>query len=454
MKKIFISSFHPLISRNILQTGILDLLIKEDFKIYIFTYDYKLKFFESEFKKENVEIIGIQRKKFNTFENIMRQLGSSLLATSTIVLNRKERFLKDRRFFKYIISVVFFKIFSKSTFVKKIYRILFFKFYNQNIFYKYLKDINPDMVFYTDIFNDDDIRLMAEAKKMNKKIIGMVRSWDNATNKIILPIIGDKIMVHNHNIKKELEVFHNVKSDNIYISGIPQYDYFLNYKPKDENHFFKRTGFSKDRKIIMFAPTGKKFIDSDFDQLQVLHDAILKGEIKYNPQIIVRFPPGDIMDTDNLILSDKVNIYFDKPGVDFNSGITKDREMDRSDMYWMSDSLYYTDILVSAGSTLCIDICAFDKPIVCPKFDGIGIYTYFRSVRKMYDKFHYKYLIESNACKIPENKEEFIRHINTYLDNSEIDSEQRKKLLLDQCYKFDGLSCTRIVNYIKNNIKS
>ncbi len=452
MKKLFISSFHPLISRNILQTEVLNMLVKNNLKVYIFTYDYKVGFFEKNFKKNNIEIIGITKTPFNKFESIMRQVGSSLLATSTVISNRKERYLKDKKIIGYLLSLMFFYIFSRIKFIKILYRSLFFRLYNQNEFSDLIKKYNPDMIFSTDIFNDDDIRLITEGKINKIKTIGMVRSWDNATNKIFLPIMPDKIVAHNNNIKKELEFFHYVKKQNIYVSGIPQFDYYLNYKPKNMDSFFEKTGFAKNRKVIMFAPAGKKFIDSDGDQLQVLHDAILSGDIEHNPQIIVRFPPGDIMDVSNLSLSDKVNIYFDKPGVDFSSGITKDREMDESDMYWMSDSLYYTDILISAGSTLCIDISAFDKPIICPKFDGINKYEHFRSVKKMYDKFHFKYLIEGGACTIVENVEDFIRSINLYLNDDSVNKKERRKLLINQCYKFDGKSCSRIANYLIDNL--
>jgi len=452
-KTIFITSFHNLASR-ILQTDIVTLLLKKGFTIYIFCYDYKKEYFEKEFTQDNVEIIGINEYPMNKFESIMKRLSSSLLPTSTVIINRRWRYSKDKNLISFLISMFLLYTFARVKLLYRIYRKLFYRFYNREIFKDYFNRYKPDVIFSSDIFHNEDIRLIAEARKKGISALGMVRSWDNLTSRSIMQIDPDKMIVHNEIIKEQAIKLHKYDKNKITISGVPQFDEYINYQPKlTREEFLNKLDFEERRKIIIFAPTGKKFIKSDWMELQILHDAILEGKIKGNPQIIVRYPPGDIMDIEKVKISDKVKVYIDKPGVDFKKKRMKDREMSRQDMDWLGDNLYYTDLLISAGSTLCVDIVAFDKPIVCPKFDGDKNIEYFDSVLKMYDKHHYRYLVRTSGGKLVYNKDEFIHWINKYLDDPTIDRDKRKVLLTEQYWKHDGASCERIVNFIIENIK-
>ncbi|MBU1036493.1 CDP-glycerol glycerophosphotransferase family protein [Patescibacteria group bacterium] len=452
-KRIFISSFHPLISRNILQTNILDFLLKKNYLVYIFCRDYKFDYFQKEFKKTGVKIIGIKEECFNRREKLFSQIGTYLLRTSSIILSRKERYHNDKRWLSYFLSLVIYQTIARSRFIHYLYRRLFFKYYNQNIFGRFFDEYQPDLIFATDIFHPDDIRLQTESIKHKIKTIGMVRSWDNMTNKTIMQIIPDKLIVHNETIRDEVVYFNQLSRENIYISGMPQFDYYIGYQPTPKEEFFEKSGFVLDKKIIMFAPVGKKFIDGDWTFLQILIDAINDEIIEGRPQILVRYPPGDIMDMEKVKIPGKIKVCIDKPGVSFQSNKLKDREMNKKDMVRLADSLYYSDILISAGSTLCIDIAAFDKPIILPYFDGEKNLEYFRSVVKLYDKFHFNYLVKSEAGRLVKNKDELIYWLNQYLANPAIDQEKRKTLLEEQCWQHDGLACKRILDYLNEFIK-
>ena len=72
MKTIFITSFHPLISRNILCTNVLKCLAhNKNIRIIIFCPEYKKSFFIKHFRARNIFIEGINTKemKFRFFIN-------------------------------------------------------------------------------------------------------------------------------------------------------------------------------------------------------------------------------------------------------------------------------------------------------------------------------------------------------------------------------------------------
>ena len=59
MKTVFITSFHILISRNILAAGIPRLLVAEGFRVVVLVPEYKLTYFRERFAGPNVLIEGI-----------------------------------------------------------------------------------------------------------------------------------------------------------------------------------------------------------------------------------------------------------------------------------------------------------------------------------------------------------------------------------------------------------
>lgn len=452
MKTIFITSFHPLLSRNILRTGILDRLSKNN-KVIIFAPDYKEEFFRKEFSSENVEIIGVPKKPFGGVRGALIGLGALLLPVSTMILKRKEKFSESKNVFAFLGSVLFLKGIAYIPGIARVYRFLFRIFYNEKFFENFLSERKPDLIFAADILETNDIRLISEAKKRGIFVIGMVRSWDNLTNKGIMPVVPDMILVNNDSIQQELIDIHKVKKDIIRVVGMPQFDYYIGYAPTPREEFFKTLAFDPVKKVIMFAPMGSKFIESDWQILQTLHDAIRDGSIAGKPNLLVRFPPGDgIEHLTRVKMSPEIRVFMDRPGVGFKIDEKKDKEFGREDMVHLADSLYYSDILVNAGSSLCIDIAAFDKPIVFPAFDGFEKVPYLRSVKKLFEYHHYQYLFRTRACKMVYGKQELTDWVNKYLANPEIDADERKRLIEEQCWKHDGKAAERVARILLRQI--
>ncbi|MEK7610591.1 MAG: CDP-glycerol glycerophosphotransferase family protein [Patescibacteria group bacterium] len=447
MKRIVVSSLHPLISRNILQTGLVKRLRAAGAAVFIFCPSYKKHYFTEKFSGPGVEIIPCDETTPSAGEVVVREISNGLLRTSTIQLNRRERLFKNGGRIGYIFFFILNNFCARSKVAVRFFRFLYRKVLRTAVYDKRLQMIKPDLVFCTDIFNDEDSRLMLSAKKNNCPCVGMVRSWDNTTNKGILPLIPSMIVVHNKIIGQELVDFHGVSIDHVVVSGIPQFDFYFGYSPATTELFYSRTGFDPGKKIILFAPTGKKFVDDDWYLLQILIDGIVSGQISGHPQVLVRCPPGDEVDLTPVKFSSLVKVFIDRPGIGFSLAKIKDRELDNEAMYWLADTLFFSDLLISVGSTLCIDMSVFDKPVICPQISLAGL-VYFRSMVKMYDKYHYQYLIRTGGCRLVTSPTQYLATIQHYLDNPKSDSIGRKILLEQQCTYSDGRSSHRLARTI------
>jgi len=85
----------------------------------------------------------------------------------------------------------------------------------------------------------------------------MVRSWDNITNKGLIRIKPDKLVVHNEEVEKETLKYEDIKREDIFVGGIPQFDYYARGERTPREDFFRSRGLNPDKKNILVAPHGE-----------------------------------------------------------------------------------------------------------------------------------------------------------------------------------------------------
>lgn len=445
MKTIFLTSFNPFVTRNILLTDVFKTLSeKPDTRLVIFCPDYKLDYFTSNFLRPNVVIEPVKAETLDKQDVLFGYLARSLVGTSTLRIHRKEIFLRNKKAMTFLFSWMLALI-GRIALVKKIVRWLDFQTISKSKYSPYFEKYKPSLVFAPDVFHVDDVHFLAEAKKKGIKTIGMIRSWDNITGKGLFRMKPDQLIVNNLVIKKEAMFYEDVAENKIFVGGMPQFDTYRNYPTISREEFFRRVGLAPDKKTILFAPAGNRFYDSDWRVMEAMKNAISKGVLT-NAQVLVRLPPNDDV-AFGQFTPDK-NFSIDRPGKHFKENLFRDQELTREDMDHLANTLYYTDVIVSYSSTLCIDGAMFNKPIVTLAFDGGAAKPYLKSSRRFLDFTHVRKFLKTGCCKIAYSAEELTKHLNSYLHNPLADSEGRKILLADQVGFLDGKSGERIANFV------
>ncbi len=443
MKTIFITSFNPFIGRNILSTEALGGLSgKEDLKVIIFCPSYKLNYFKENFASDNVAVEGVATATTSKHDMVFNYIGRSLISTKILAMHRWEIFLRNKNIFTFLFSY-FLAVLGKLNQVKKVVRWLDFMTANKSKSSFYFDKYKPDLVLATDIFHSADVCFLVEAKKRGVTSVGMVRSWDNITNKGLFRVKPDKLIVHNNIVKEEAVKYEDVDFKNIFVSGLPQFDIYLEDIIIPRDIFFKRIGLNPNRKTILVAPHGRRFHKTDWELLE-----ILKKRLDNNFQFIVRFPPNDTVELNEFIPDER--FFIERPGKEFGANRFNEREVQKTDAVTLANDLFYSDVVVNYGSTISIDAVVFDKPVVIVSFDGWEKLTYIKSVRRFLDYDHIKKLIRTGFCRIAYKEEELISYIHNYINNPSCDREGRKKLLYEQAWKLDGKSGSRISDYLMN----
>lgn len=443
MKTIFISSFHNLISRNILEAGVLDRLVSHDMRVVLLVPLDKVGYFQKAFGSELIIIEGVSVPK-KYFEDFLYSLSLSLVGIHTHIV---DNWKVSGRYFKYYTAHAIHILFSRFFFFHKILRLISRIYFHTDIFKSSFARYKPDLVFTTDSFYREDVMLLLEAKRCGINTVGMIRSWDNATTKGVFLTEPDHIIVHNNVLKEEMISIHHVPSDKITVTGVPHYDTVINAADIYRERFFKEMGLDLSKKTILFAPGGKMLYKHDGEILALLKKHTDAGDFIYPMQFLVRFPPGDTLDVES-ITGDK-NFIIDKPGTNV-TGRKKESEMSQNDNKRLHHSLLNSDIVITLISTMAIDGTVFDKPVIVIGFDpkeGLP-----DAVKKFNKRPHFHKFLNSGLVTISHSDEEFVSQINMFLKNPDLNKEKREAIIERYAYKLDRRSSERVAECVLKHL--
>jgi CDP-glycerol glycerophosphotransferase (TagB/SpsB family) len=440
MKTIFITSCHALISRNILSSGLLEMLSKESVRIVVIVPKNKIDTFVRNFATETVYIEGVEIKSKRR-EMFMRYLSLAALNTTTLNIKRKTEMKGSGKIIKYFVSNAIahylIRFIEKITYKDEIFKDLFEKY-------------KPSLVFSTDIQNEIDIALMNEAKKAGIYSISKVRSWDNLTSKGLIRVVTDKLLMWNDIIKEEATRINQINPKIIETIGIPHYDAYSRYEYLEKTEFLKKIGGDPSKKLITVIPIGDRYLKNNNVDKDVVY--ILDQVLPKDYEILVRMPPGDYvrqLESNPDQFGRKV-LYDRAESTAENVKLT---EMVKGDDEHYANILHHSEIVVSGPSTAVLDAAYLDRPIVLFGFDGHKNTDFLDSIIRYYKYDNFQPVINSGGVVLSKTQDEFKNHIKEYLKNPSKDKEGRKKLAEMEAKYLDGKSTERLFRVLIEEIK-
>jgi hypothetical protein len=204
------------------------------------------------------------------------------------------------------------------------------------------------------------------------------------------------------------------------------------------------------KKLIVYAPMGKAYSDSDWDIIDLIKKSLYSGDIR-NTQMLVRFQPNDFVDVSEI--NKRPWLIYDMPGIRFSKERGVDWDMSFDDIHSLTDTLANADLFICYASSMSIDAAVFDKPVINIDFEVGGKKQMIKSPTHFYKMTHYSKAVKTGGIYYPKNSNDLVTSINRYLDNPEIDKEGRARLVNEQCWKLDGKSGERVANLILSTVK-
>lgn len=447
MRTIFITIFQGVEFRNIIRTDIYrELVNRPDTRLVLFTNSaIKRDYYQKEFSAPNVIYEVVENYRPSRFNSLFWFLKFNLINTATIDIKRRQALERGGNHIAYAAKLIFNRIFARR-FFRQITRWFDWLLVRDRFFSPYFDKYQPSVVLLAHLFGDIETALLREAKRRKTPSVGLINSWDKLTARCMIRLLPDKILVHNDVVKKDALTYADMEEKNIKVVGIPHFDYYIQTQRSSREDFFKKYGINTGERIILYTPVGRTNSSADAKTITFLDGLLSSGKLPPRLRLIVRFPPNDEVE---LPTGFKNNIIFQTPGRRFSVKRSTDWDMGAKDFESLADTLRHSSLLIGYSSTMAIDAAVFDKPVINIDFDFPGA----GENHWIYEVAHYRPVLKTGAVRIAKSEEELIEWIKKYLEHPEIDKENRKKLVEEQCWKLDGQAGKRVADYIFSRAK-
>ncbi len=302
---------------------------------------------------------------------------------------------------------------------------------------------NPGLVF-------SEVPLLRTARRRGVRSMAIDPSWDNFTNKLIPVRQVDRLVVWNEIMKAQAIALHGYSADAVRVAGAPQFDpHFRARTPRAE--FFKRIGADPSRTLIALTTTPRALYRHHDRVLRALVAATHSGQLA-NAQVLVRLHPRDEFDAYREF-TNLPHVIIEKPfrdTVTVADGLAIDVMPEHQKH--LGDTLCHADVVVNVASTISIEACIFDTPVVNINFDGPGESPYVTSARRYYSFTHYVNITSRNAVRVATSPAAMIDAVAAYLADPALDAAGRKQVVLDQCQFTDGRSAERVAGLVLDEL--
>lgn len=307
----------------------------------------------------------------------------------------------------------------------------------------------PDMIFCP-VMIGADYPFLREARARGIPTVGMILSWDNLFSKNLIRVHPDTLLVHTDSIGSAARYLGDMPGHRIRAIGIPQYDgYFQRESVEPRADFFRRIGADPQKKLILYAFSGKAGLDIEFEIAEILSEMMAQKEIRESAQVLIRpYPRYDFSEGKRMEeFRDRYGFLVMPSIVHIGRG-PESWEFDSSSLAFLAASLAHADVVITMYSTFLIEAAIFDKPIVGVAFDGKSARGYWDSAARFFEWDHLSVLLPLGGIRLVRSREEMSEAINDYLQNPARDREGRKKIVAQQCQYTDGKSAERLAGVL------
>jgi CDP-Glycerol:Poly(glycerophosphate) glycerophosphotransferase len=304
---------------------------------------------------------------------------------------------------------------------------------------------NPGLVFA-------EVPLFRTARRRKVRLMVIDASWDNFTNKLLPVRQADRLVVWNDIMKAQAVTIHGYRPETVRVAGAPQFD--VHFRPQvraTRDEFFHRVGADPSRKLIVLTTTPRSLYSHHGHVLRALAAAIECGELA-NAQVLVRLHPRDEVDAYKEF-ANTAHVIIEKPfrsTVAVADGLAIDVMPEHQ--RHLGDTMCHADVVVNVASTITIEACIFDTPVVNICFDGPEASPYVRSATRYYSFTHYVNITSRNAVRVAKSPAEMVQWVGRYLNDPTLDAAGRRQVVLDQCQFTDGRSSSRVVDCVLDEL--
>ena len=223
-----------------------------------------------------------------------------------------------------------------------------------------LQELQPDVVLVTPLVDigSDQVDYVKAARVLGIPSALCVHSWDNLTNKGLIRVLPDRVMVWNEAQKREAIEMHGCRPEQVVVTGAMVYDQWFARKPSTTRaEFCAKTGLREDRPFFLYlcssqfiAPDEAEFVEEWVAAVRCAPDAQVRGAgilIRPHPENFQPWKRYEFSRMDNVVL-------WPREGA---SPVDTER---RNDFY---DSMYHAAAAIGINTSAQIESGIVGRPV-------------------------------------------------------------------------------------------
>jgi CDP-glycerol glycerophosphotransferase (TagB/SpsB family) len=443
MKTIFLTIFEGVEAKNLLRTSVVPTLLSDpEVRLVLLTKSAeRATYYEAEFSNPRLLYEVVPRGAVRGFDRVFATLKFTLLRTATTELRRRMAYEARRNRLAYWSGWFINRLLARPL-VRRLVRFLDYHLVRDATYAPLFDRYQPDLVFCAHLFDEPETHLVREAKRRGVKVVALVNSWDKVTARCIMRLLPEKAIVFNDIVKQEMMMHNEMRAENVFVAGIPQYDDYLSASVTSRETFFARIKADPVKPLLVYAPMGSTFSAYDWDIIDLLHQLNSEKRFAHEVELLVRFQPNDFVDQE--ALAARPWLRYDYPGIRFTASRGVDWDMNAEDLAHLHATLMHLSILVCYASSVAVDAACFDKPVVNINFKTRNEGLTAKSPTFFYETEHYAKALRTGGIRLVASEGALIEWVNRYLEDSSLDHEGRARLVAEQCQFTDGRAGERM----------
>jgi len=233
-----------------------------------------------------------------------------------------------------------------------------------------LRALEPDVVLVSPLVAQGrslvQVDILKSALALGIPCGACIASWDNLTNKGLLRVIPDRVMLWNVAQREEAEKLHGVPRERIVITGAQPFDRWFGRRPeRSRRAFCTELGLSPDRPIVLFLGSSRHIL-SFRDEDAVIEEwvgALRRSDGTARASIVIRRHPDRMRSGDGAVVASVP----DATVWPAERRTTVGPEV-RDDLF---DSLYHSDAVVGVNTSAMIEAATIGRPVLTFELPGL-----------------------------------------------------------------------------------
>jgi hypothetical protein len=458
-KKILVVLPSPLLARNFLRSGTLDLLRKTDgLRIVVVSPNPD--------DRQVVEAAGARWESYfhprrsatgtgpigavTRWSRYLRYLAGLVLHMAlTYRINIMSGFrgfpgrLKQSRAlrWRYLreglpMSRLFGFPFPRSAFLyRSLYRLYFSRWQGFAPVNRLIADVAPDLVVLSAIQMHMVTPYALAAMNASVQVLGINGSWDQPTTKgPVVPGVS-RIVTQNDIVRDELVRYHGIDASRIVTIGWLQMDAFVRPPEGDRQSLQDRLGIPSGCRYILFAANAPRLGLHEPALLREVASRMQSGALGENVVVVCRCHPQDRNWKDRWGWAQTMrNVVVEPP--------------DLGPLDHLASIIRHASVVVASAGSINLDAVALDVPTIGIAWEDESK-PYWDRPARAYDLEHLADLRVSEGIAFARNIPELLTACARYLDDPAADAGGRKRLRERYLYRLDGMAARRLVDCIE-----